>query len=117
MNKKFKIPDEKTRRRSNVYDSDYLQWLEETIRQLKSRQVDFLDYGHLIEELEGLSRTQRKRVRSFLEQIFRHLLMYQYWQSELEYNQNHWEAELISFRNQINEDLTTNLRNHLEDNP
>jgi hypothetical protein len=30
--------------------------------------------------------------------------------------ENHWAAEIISFRNQLNEDLSTNLRNHLEDN-
>ena len=100
----------------NLYESDYLQWLEETIRQLQSRQVELLDYDHLVEELEALSKAERRRVRSLLEQIIRHLLMYEYWQSEREYNQNHWQAELISFRNQINEDLTTNLRYHLEDN-
>jgi metal-responsive CopG/Arc/MetJ family transcriptional regulator len=100
----------------NLYESDYLQWLEETIRQLKLQRVASLDYDHLIEELEELSQSEKRRMRSFLEQIIRHLLMYEYWQSEREYNQNHWEAELIGFRNQINEDLTTNLRNHLEEN-
>jgi metal-responsive CopG/Arc/MetJ family transcriptional regulator len=101
---------------NTLYESDYLQWLEETIRQLHFRQVERLDYEHLIEELEELSQSEKRRMRSFLEQIIRHLLMYQYWRSELEYNRNHWEAELISFRNQINDDLTTNLHNHLEEN-
>ncbi len=100
----------------NLYESDYLQWLEETIKQLKARQVDSLDYDHLIEELEVLSKTEQRRVRSLLEQIVRHLLFDQYWEFERELNRNHWEAELISFRNQINEDLTTNLRNHLQNN-
>lgn len=40
----------------NLYESDYLQWLEQTIRQLQFRQIDRLDYDHLIEELEELSR-------------------------------------------------------------
>ena len=95
----------------SLYESEHLQWLEETIRQLKSRQVDRLDYDHLIEELEALSKSEKRRVRSLLEQIIRHLLMYKYWQSEREYNKNHWESEIVSFRNQINEELP----NHLED--
>ncbi|EDX76583.1 conserved domain protein, putative [Coleofasciculus chthonoplastes PCC 7420] len=32
------------------------------------------------------------------------------------YNANHWQAEIMSFRTQINEDLTQNLRNHLQEN-
>ena len=111
MTAKFKIKN-----LQHLYEFDYLQWLEETIRQLKSRQVVSLDCDHLIEELEAFSKAERRRIRILLEQIIRHLLMYEYWGSEREYNQNHWEAELISFRHQINDDLTTNLRNHLEDN-
>jgi hypothetical protein len=38
------------------------------------------------------------------------------WDLEKPRNANHWAAEIISFRNQINEDLSTNIRKHLEDN-
>ncbi|MEH2045520.1 DUF29 family protein [Nostoc sp.] len=31
-------------------------------------------------------------------------------------NANHSTAEIISFRNQVNEDLSANLRNYLEEN-
>lgn len=99
-----------------LYETDYLQWLEETVNLLKKRQLDQLDYDNLIEELETLSKTEKRRVRSFLEQIIRHLLLIQYCQSEKEFNLTHWKAEIFSFRTQINEDLTTNLRNHLKEN-
>jgi hypothetical protein len=99
-----------------LYKSNYLQWLEETIKCLRARQLAEVDYENLIEELEDLAKNEKRRVRSLLEQIIRHLLLCQYWDLEKPRNANHWSAEIISFRNQINEDLSANLRNHLEDN-
>jgi hypothetical protein len=99
-----------------LYESNYLQWLEKTIKLLKSRQLEAIDYDNLIEELEDLGKSEKRRVRNLLEQIIRHLLLYQYWELERQQNASHWKAEILSFRNQINEDLTTNLHDHLADN-
>ncbi|MEH1926105.1 DUF29 domain-containing protein [Nostoc sp.] len=99
-----------------LYKSNYLQWLEQTIKCLKNRQLADIDYENLIEELEDLAKNEKRRVKSLLEQIIRHLLLYQYWDLEKPRNANHWAAEIISFRNQINEDLSANFRKHLEDN-
>ncbi|GBF79531.1 DUF29 domain-containing protein [Aphanothece sacrum] len=99
-----------------LYESDYLQWLEETVNLLKSRQLNKLDYDNLIEELEALGRTEKRAITSLLEQIIRHLLLDQYWTVEHEFNANHWEAEIISFRNQLNKCLTTNLYKYLQNN-
>lgn len=100
----------------SLYESNYLQWLEETIKCLKNRQLADIDYENLIEELEDLAKNEKRRVRSLLEQIIRHLLLFQYWDLEKLRNANHWAAEITSFRNQLNEDLTANLRNHLAEN-
>ncbi|MEH2061767.1 MAG: DUF29 domain-containing protein [Nostoc sp.] len=99
-----------------LYESNYLQWLEETIKCLKNRQLADVDYENLIEELEDLAKNEKRRVRSLLEQIIRHLLIYQYWDLEKPISANHCAAEIISFRNQLNEDLSANLRKYLEDN-
>ncbi|MFM2063482.1 MAG: hypothetical protein RLZZ507_3152 [Cyanobacteriota bacterium] len=99
-----------------LYECNYLEWLEETIKCLQSQQLSDIDYENLIAELEELAKNEKRRVRSLLEQIIRHLLLYQYWDLEKSRNANHWAAEIISFRNQINEDLTANLRNHLDEN-
>ncbi|MEH2045519.1 DUF29 domain-containing protein [Nostoc sp.] len=66
-----------------LYESNYLQWLEETIKCLKNRQLADVDYENLIEELEDLAKNEKRRVRSLLEQIIRHLLLYQYWDLEM----------------------------------
>ena len=99
-----------------LYEMEYEQWLVQTINLLKENRFDELDKEHLIEELEELSRREKKTVERFLEQIIRHLLLLQYWSAEYEYNVNHWQAEIMSFRTQLKEDLTQNLRNHLREN-
>ena len=101
---------------ASLYDVEYDQWLTQTINLLKENRFNELDKAHLIEELEDLSRREKKTVERFLEQIIRHLLLWQHWTSEHDYNANHWQAEIISFRTQLNEDLTQKLRNHLQEN-
>ena len=98
---------------SSIYEEDYQQWLDKTVLLLKNRQVDSLDYEHLIEELEAWGREQKNAVESLVIQVIQHLLFYQYWSSEREYNERHWRGELIGFRTQLELRLTTNLRNHL----
>ncbi|HEY9598031.1 MAG TPA: DUF29 family protein, partial [Cyanophyceae cyanobacterium] len=69
-----------------LYELDDSQWLEETIELLKNKQFDAIDLENLIEELEELGKEKKNAVASLLEQIIRHLLLLQYWTSELEYN-------------------------------
>lgn len=99
-----------------LYENNYLQWLQENIKILEKRELENLDLENLIEELSALARNEKRRVRNLLEQIIRHLLLYQYWEKERAYNSNHWQAEIISFRNQLTDDLTTNLQQHLREN-
>jgi predicted unusual protein kinase regulating ubiquinone biosynthesis (AarF/ABC1/UbiB family) len=100
----------------SLYEIDNDRWLETTIKLLKEKRLDELDLDNLIEELESLTRRDKLAVESFLEQIIRHLLLLQYWTKEKDYSSNHWQAEILSFRTQTNEYLTTNLRKHLQDN-
>ncbi|NES99857.1 MAG: DUF29 domain-containing protein [Sphaerospermopsis sp. SIO1G2] len=101
---------------ASLYEIEYDQWLEQTIKLLKQNQWEKLDKDNLIGELEELSRREKKALERFLEQIIRHLLLLQYWHQEYDYNANHWQAEILSFRTQLNEDLTKNLHNHLQEN-
>ncbi|HEY9701369.1 MAG TPA: DUF29 domain-containing protein [Allocoleopsis sp.] len=80
---------------------------------LEKHQFNQLDLDNLIEELKDLAKQEKRRVNSLLEQIIIHLLLYQYWEEQREYKGNHWRAEILAFRTQINDDLTTNMRNLL----
>jgi hypothetical protein len=99
-----------------LYETDDLEWLDLTIKLLKTRQFDSLDLENLIEELEDLGSEKRNTVTSLLNQIIRHLLLLEYWINERERNTNHWRSEIINFRDQLDQRLTTNLRNYLQEN-
>ncbi|MFM2062431.1 MAG: hypothetical protein RLZZ507_2101 [Cyanobacteriota bacterium] len=98
-----------------LYESDESLWLEETIELLKQKQFHQLDVENLIEELINLGKRDLARVKSLLRQIIIHLLLLQFWQVEYESNHRHWIGEVKTFRYDLNNHLTTNLRNKLED--
>ncbi|MEN9223465.1 MAG: DUF29 domain-containing protein [Thermostichus sp. BF3_bins_97] len=68
-----------------LYDTDYQDWLEKTASCLKDRNFESLDLNHLIEEIEGLGKSDRRAISSYLIQLIEHLLKLQYWQSEREH--------------------------------
>lgn len=98
-----------------LYELDYLQWLNKTVEQLRAGQFEQLDAEHLIEELEALGRSEKSAVESLLVRIIQHLLLYQYWQQERDYNGRHWQGEIVAFRTQIDLKLTTNLKQYLQE--
>jgi hypothetical protein len=98
-----------------LYENDESLWLEETIELLKQKQFHQLDVENLIEELINLGKRDLATVKSLLRQIIIHLLLLQFWQVEYERNHRHWIGEVKTFRYDLNNHLTTNLRNKLED--
>jgi hypothetical protein len=97
-----------------LYEIDEHLWLEETINLLKTNRLQELDIENLIEELESLSRRDKAKVESLLEQVIIPLLLLHYWRKESERNKTHWETEIFAFRGQLNRLLTTNLTQYLE---
>jgi hypothetical protein len=96
-----------------LYEIDDYLWLEETINLLKTKDLENLDLDNLIEELESLGRNDLNKVRSLLRQIIIHILLIEYWEQEYERNYHHWRGEIIAFRDDINNHLTTTLKNKL----
>ncbi|CAO5034765.1 DUF29 domain-containing protein [Microcystis sp. M061S2] len=82
----------------DLYEQDYLAWLEETAKQLRQKQTDVLDWEHLGEEIEALGNEQRHKVDSYLLQLLIHLLLYQYWPEERERCARGWQDEIGNFR-------------------
>jgi hypothetical protein len=88
-----------------LYEQDYYLWLETTIQQLRSGQFSTVDMENLIEELESMGRSEKRALMNLLTRLFEHLLKLAYWESQREYNENHWKAEIRNFRKQINKEL------------
>lgn len=94
-------------------DTEYDSWLLEQAQLLRQRDFEYLDLDNLVEELEALVRGEKSSVEQFAYLIMLHLLLIDYWHEQSEWTRNHWEAEITGLRLQINNKLTTNLRNHL----
>lgn len=98
-----------------LYEIDDNLWLEQTVELLKQKEFNQLDLENLIEELTNLGKRDLAQVKSLLRQIIIHLLLLQYWQIEYERNHRHWLGEVKTFRYDLNNHLTTNLTNKLQD--
>jgi Domain of unknown function DUF29 len=98
-----------------LYETDENLWLEETIELLKQKQFNQLDLENLIEELISLGKRDLAKAKSLLRQIIIHILLLQYWHVEYERNHRHWIGEIKTFRYDLNNYLTTNLINKLQD--
>lgn len=98
-----------------LYETDDNLWLEETIELLKQKQFHQLDLENLIEELISLGKRDLAKAKSLLRQIIIHILLLQYWQVEYERNYRHWIGKIKTFRYDLDNHLTTNLINKLQD--
>ena len=88
-----------------LYDSDYNLWIEETVKKLQTKDFNGIDWENLIEEINSLGRSEKRRIESLLTRLFEHLLKLAYWEKEKNYNQNHWKKEIRNFRKQIKKEL------------
>ncbi|BAY76123.1 hypothetical protein NIES25_25720 [Nostoc linckia NIES-25] len=95
-----------------LYEQDYQLWLETTLKQLQERDLDRLDWEHLIEEIAALGNEQKHKLESYLLQLLKHLLFYQHW--SLPDCKNHWEVEIDNFRVELRKlTKSKNLYNYL----
>ena len=97
----------------DLYELDYLAWYEKTLEQLKNNHSNELDLESLSEVLENLVRDTKRSGESYLRQIIIRLLLIEYWESE-KINRCHWAAEIVNFRSELETDMTTNLKKHLD---
>jgi Domain of unknown function DUF29 len=45
---------------TDLYDRDYLEWVEDIANKLRARDFDNLDIDNLIEEIEDLGKSEKK---------------------------------------------------------
>lgn len=101
----------------NLYETDYNLWVKETATLLEARSFNGLDLENLIEEILDLSERKKRKLESLLTRLWEHLLKLKYWQSEKDYNENHWKREVRNFRKQINKEfqVSPSLHNYLQE--
>jgi len=99
----------------DIYEQDYPEWLDITLNQLQNRDLENIDWEHLIEEITALGNEQRRKVESYLLRLLIHLLLYNYWKSEKDWSGRGWEKEIDNFRIELDLLLESKvLYNHCE---
>jgi hypothetical protein len=63
---------------ASLYEQDYCLWVEQTIQQLQTGKLNKLDILTLIEELQGMSNSEKTALDSDLRILLMHLLKYHY---------------------------------------
>ncbi|WP_242464352.1 DUF29 domain-containing protein [Thiococcus pfennigii] len=80
---------------STDYDTDYVRWLEDQARHLRAGDLDRLDRERLSEELDGMSRSERRQLRNRLIILVLHLLKMQ---CHPERRSRSWDVTVITQR-------------------
>jgi hypothetical protein len=63
---------------TQTYDQDFALWVEENIALLKAKNYDAVDWENLIEEVEGLTRSDKRELENRLITLFEHALKRRY---------------------------------------
>lgn len=101
-----------------LYHQDLNLWRQEIIKAIQNQQLDNMDWDNLIDEINDMTASERRALRSYTKRLVEHILKLKYWHSEREYNQRGWEKEVVNFREEIKSILSESpsLNNYLEQN-
>ncbi|QMS91814.1 DUF29 domain-containing protein [Nostoc edaphicum CCNP1411] len=83
---------------SATYKADFNLWIEQTAQLLRSHHWHEIDVEHLIEEVEGLGKSERRAIASQLTRLLLHLLK---WQYQPQRRSDSWLDSIADSRTQI----------------
>ena len=83
---------------SATYKADFNLWIEQTAQLLRSHRWQEVDVKHLIEEVEGLGKSERRSIASQLTRLLLHLLK---WQYQSQRRSDSWLDSITDSRTQI----------------
>ena len=85
---------------AKLYETDYYQWAKHQAELLQKNDFLAMDIEHLIEELEGMARSDKRELESRLTVLITHLLKWNLQPSLKEHWQS-WEKTIIEQRTQL----------------
>lgn len=81
-----------------LYDRDFYLWLEQTAAQISKRDVNNIDWDNLLEEIEGMGRSEKNALESNLTILLMHLLK---WQFQPDKRSNSWAFTITEYNLRI----------------
>ncbi|MEH2115922.1 DUF29 domain-containing protein [Nostoc sp.] len=83
---------------SATYKADFNLWIQQTTQLLRLHRWHEVDVEHLIEEVEGLGKNERRAIASQLTRLLLHLLK---WQYQPQRRSDSWLDSITDSRTQI----------------
>lgn len=83
---------------SKTYLTDFNVWIDQTVQSLREQRWQDIDVAHLIEEVEGLGKSERRAIASQLTRLLLHLLK---WQYQPQRRSDSWLDSITDARTQI----------------
>jgi len=84
-----------------LYEEDFGLWIEQTIQQLKRRDLESLDIEHLIEELVDLGKSEKNALRGNLMILLAHLLKLQVQHDVPDMMKGSWYSSVLEHRQRV----------------
>ena len=96
-----------------LYNSDFALWIKDTVKKLKAKDLENLDWENLIEEVESLGKRDKRKLQSRLTTLFEHALKRRY--VPLSDCYRSWEVTISRTQQELNQILedSPSLRNYL----
>lgn len=97
----------------NLYEVDYLQWIETTVEKLRNQDYSNVDWENLLEEIEDMGKSERRSLESNLIIVILHLLK---WQFQPENRSGSWEGSIVEHRRRVKKAIkeSPSLKPYLE---
>lgn len=86
----------------HLYETDYLKWIETTVKKLQVQDYSDIDWENLIDEIEDMGRSERRSLKSNLIVILTHLVK---WQYQPNFRSGSWKGSIVEHRRRIREAL------------
>ena len=83
---------------SNLYETDFVLWIDQTAQLLRSGAFDQVDWENVIEEIESLGRSDKRSLESQVTRVLMHMLKLDY---QTERRSNSWRGSIVEGRTQI----------------
>jgi hypothetical protein len=90
------------RRNYPAYLEDYGAWITAQIELIRDGQFDELDIEHLLEEIEGLARSDFDAFKSAIRIVLIHMLK---WDIQIDYRSRSWAVSIDGHRKRVEEAL------------
>ena len=97
---------------ADLYEQDFALWIEEQAGLLRLRAFDRLDLDNLIDELEGMSRSDKRSLNSDIVVVIKHLLKYRFQTSR---RSRSWLSSIEEHRQRVKDGLqdSPSLEHHV----